>query len=243
MGGLASLSQGALAEAIGTFALVFVGAGAIVVGATVFATGGFTHADLLAIAFAHGLTIFVMVAALGHISGGQFNPAVSLGLLVAKKIDGRTFGTFVLAQLVGATVGALGVYYLVAGGMHGWGAAGIDATTLGLPSVQRGSAVAAAGIEAVLTFFLALVVLGVIDARNQSRLGGLAIGMTVALDILVGGPITGAAMNPARWFGPALVEVEWTNAWVYVVGPLAGGALAGAVYGFVLGKEPSAAGR
>lgn len=236
---MASISQGALAEAIGTFALVFVGAGAIVMGASMFTAPGdaFDHGDLLAIALAHGLTIFAMVNAFGHISGGQFNPAVSLALLVSKKQDAKTTGVFVLAQLVGAAVGALLVRFVATG----WGDNGLAATHIGIPAVSLAvTTTQALIVEIVLTFFLAVVVLGTIDARSQARVGGLAIGMTVALDILIGGPLTGAAMNPARWFGPALVDGFFTNAWLYIVGPLAGGALAGVVYGYFLEREPAA---
>ena len=237
---MATLSQGALAEAIGTFALVFVGAGAIVMGATMFngdAADTFDHGDLVAVALAHGLTIFVMVNAFGHISGGQFNPAVSLALVVAKKQDAKTAGVFVLAQLVGAAVAALLLRFVTAG----WGDVAMADSHIGIPAVAAAvTAGQALVIEIVLTFFLVVVVLGTIDARSQARVGGLAIGMTVALDILIGGPLTGAAMNPARWFGPALVDGFFTNAWLYVIGPLAGGVLSGIVYGYFLEREPAA---
>lgn len=236
---MATLGQGVVAEAIGTFALVFVGAGAIIMGASMLSAPGdaFDHGDLLAIALAHGLTIFVMVNAFGHISGGQFNPAVSLALLVSKKQDAKTTGVFVLAQLVGAAAAALLLRFVAAG----WGDNGLAATHIGIPAVSAAvTPMQALVIEIVLTFFLAIVVLGTIDARSQARVGGLAIGMTVALDILIGGPLTGAAMNPARWFGPALVDGFFSNAWLYVVGPLAGGVVAGVLYGYFLEKEPAA---
>lgn len=238
-GPMASISQGVVAEAIGTFALVFVGAGAIVMGATMLTGPGdpFDHGDLLAIALAHGLTIFAMVNAFGHISGGQFNPAVSLALLVSKKQDATTTGVFVLAQLLGAAVGALLLRFVATG----WGDTALADTHVGIPALAAAvSPLQGVVLEVVLTFFLAVVVLGTIDARSQARVGGLAIGMTVALDVLIGGPLTGAAMNPARWFGPALVDGFFANAWLYIVGPLAGGVLAGAIYGYFLEREPAA---
>lgn len=240
---MATVTQGAIAEAIGTFALVFVGAGSIVMGATMFGADPFDHGDLVGIALAHGLTIFVMVNAFGHISGGQFNPAVSLGLFLARKQSGKQAGVFALAQLVGAAFGAL-LLQLVLGATMG---PALDATNIGVPGlgpvpgVGAVSQVSALVIELVLTFFLMIVIAGTIDTRSQARVGGLAIGMTVALDILLAGPITGAAMNPARWFGPALVSGYFADFWVYIVGPLAGGALGALLYARMLEKDSPAA--
>lgn len=228
-----------VAEFIGTFALVFVGVGAVSVGAE---RGG----NLLTVALAFGFVIAVMVSATLHISGGQFNPAVSLALLVTRKMPARDALCYVAVQLVAATAAALLLASLFGG----------EAVAAGTPVVTErpASAVQPADspaidadsetakpiyltqmqgmiVEIVLTFLLVFVIFGVaVDKRGPNVLAGLLIGLTVTLDILFGGPYTGASMNPARSFGPALVSSTWTGHWVYWVGPLVGGALAGLVY-------------
>lgn len=214
----------AIAEFIGTFALIFIGAGSIV------ATGG---SDLLTIALAHGLTIAVMASATGHISGGHFNPAITLGALVGRQIPSRLAIAYWIAQLLGALVAAtvlLGIFPPAQ-----W-----QATILGTPFLGPDVGIATGIlVEAVLTFFLVFVVYGTaIDPKTPFRAGGLAIGLTVALDILMGGPLTGAAMNPARWFGPALASGTFDDAIVWWVGPILGGTAAGLLYGYVLLGRP-----
>jgi MIP family channel proteins len=215
------------AEFVGTFALIFIGIGAI---ANNTPTAGM---GLLGIALAHGLTIAVMVSATGAISGGQLNPAVTFGLLIGGQMDVKKSIAYWISQLAGATVAAL-----LCGGLLG-----MTAVSNGTPdiSVNNGTPVVsimqAITIETVLTFFLVFVVYGsAVDARAP-KIGGLAIGLTVALDILFGGPLTGAAMNPARTFGPALASGHWNNHIVYWVGPMIGGAIAGIIYGRFLIKE------
>lgn len=207
-------------EFIGVFALTFVGAGAIV------GTGG---QNLVAIAFAHGLTIAVMVAAAGHISGGVYNPAVAIGLMATGKLPLVRGAGFIVAELLGGVVAAL----LLKGIFP---ADKIAAVRLGTPLPGAGvSAGQALLVEVVLTFFLVFVIYGVaVDKRGPATIAGLAIGLTVTLDILMGGPISGAAMNPARWFATALVDGAWTAAWVYIVGPVVGAVAAAALYTFVL---------
>ncbi len=219
------------AEFVGTFALIFIGIGAI---ANNTPTAGM---GLLGVALAHGLTIAVMVSATGAISGGQLNPAVTFGLLVGGQMDLKKSIAYWISQLAGATAAALLCGSLL----------GMAAVSNGTPdiSVNNGtpvvSIVQAITIEAVLTFFLVFVVYGsAVDARAP-KIGGLAIGLTVGLDILFGGPLTGAAMNPARTFGPALASGHWNNHIVYWVGPLIGGAIAGLIYGRFLIKESSKA--
>ncbi len=211
----------AIAEFVGTFALVFVGAGAIV------STGG---GDLLLVALAHGLTIAVMVSATGHISGGHLNPAVTIGALVGRQISLRLAFVYWIAQLaagIAAALTLLGVFP-----MGEWQGSNLGTPEVG-PGVSLGSAIL---VEAILTFFLVFVVYGTgIDPKGAFRaVGGLAIGFTVALDIMMGGPLTGAAMNPARWLGPALVANVFANWSVYWIGPLLGGTVAGLVYGNLL---------
>jgi aquaporin TIP len=208
-----------LAEFIGTFALIFVGAGSIAVNHY---NGGDTH--LLGIALAHGLTIAVMVSATAAISGGHLNPAVTIGLLSTGYIDLKNAFGYILSQLLGAVVAAalLGLVIPVAD---------LKAVNLGIPALGAGiSAPAAVMMEAITTFFLVFVIMGTaVDARAP-KVGGLFIGLTVALDILVAGPITGAAMNPARYFGPALVSGNLTQLWIYFVGPILGAVTAAMVY-------------
>ena len=224
--------QTAVAEAIGAFALVFIGVLAISGASLGGAPAG--TVNLTSIAFAHGLTIAVMVAALGGISGGHFNPAVTFGFLVSGRMTPANAALYWVAQLAGAT----GAGFLLAGL---FGAAPVAAGTPDVASsISHGSAVA---LEAVTTFFLVLVVFGTaVDARAPKSVFPLAIGLTVALDIMAIGPLTGGAMNPARAFGPALASSHWGNHWVYWVGPLAGGAVAGLMFHFLLMPRPAKGG-
>ncbi len=202
-----------IAEAIGTFALTFVGVAAISNGA-----------GLVGIAFAHGLAIAVMISALGAISGGHFNPAVTFGLMLAGKIDLRRSAEYWGAQLMGAVVAALAIKASLP-------AAAVVAAGFGTPAVAEGVCLGGALlVEAILTFFLVTVVYGTAVDSRAPKVGGLFIGLAVTLDILAGGPLTGAAMNPARAFGPALIGSVWANHWVYWVGPLVGGGAAGWIY-------------
>jgi aquaporin Z len=208
-----------VAEFVGVFALVFVGAGSIAVAAP----GG---GGLVAVALAHGLVIGVMASAVGHISGGHFNPAVTLGFLVTRRMAPGLAGLYWAAQFAGAVLGALALTWLLPNALT-------DPVALGTPALGNGvGAAQGAVIEAILTFFLVWVVFAsAADPRGTfASIAGLAIGFTITLDILVGGPLTGAAMNPARAFGPELVQGDWTNAWVWYLGPVVGGALAAAAY-------------
>jgi len=211
-----------VAEAIGTFALCFIGAGSICI-----------NAGLVGIALAHGSVLAVMISAMGHISGGHFNPAVTVGALVGKKIKGPMAGAYVAAQLAGAVVAGLLLRMIFSPAV--W-----EPVHLGTPGLGSGIT-PGIGIlvEVVLTFFLVLVVYGTaIDDRGTWKaVGGFGIGFTVLCDILMGGPLTGASMNPARTFGPALVAGYWDNHIVYWIGPLLGGGLAGLVYGRFLMKS------
>ncbi|HEV2440843.1 MAG TPA: aquaporin [bacterium] len=209
-----------LAEVIGTFTLIFAGAGAII-------TNQMTHGGvgLLGIALAHGLAIAVMVSALGMISGGHFNPAVTCGFLVAGRIPAIRAAAYALAQLAGATLGGLALWVAYP---HGPAVA----VSLGTPSLAPDlSTTAGILLEAIGTFFLVTVIFGTAVHPGAPRIGGLAIGLTITMDILAFGPLTGAAMNPARAFGPALVAGVWSNQLIYWIGPLIGGALAGGLYG------------
>jgi aquaporin Z len=208
-----------IAEFIGTFALIFIGVGAI---AADHISGG--QSGLVGIALAHGLTFAVMVSATAAVSGGHINPAVTFGALLAGKIDiGNAVG-YVISQCLGGIVGAI----LIKAAMP---LVALSAVGMGTPALGEGVSPAMGLVtEIILTFFLVFVVFGtVIDARAP-KMGGLFIGLTVALDILMGGPDTGAAMNPARHLGPALLGGGMENAWLYWIGPLLGGGLAALVY-------------
>ena len=211
-----------IAELVGTFALIFVGVLVLVV------PGGEKH--LVEVALAHGLVIAVMVSATMSISGGQLNPAVTIGLLVVRKISPAQAGINVVSQLVG---GVLGGYFAL------FALPGMDLTP-GVPDLGGGVAVGTGiFVEAMLTFLLMFVVMGTaVDPRFGARIGGLAIGLAVALDILAGGPITGAAMNPARWFGAAVPAAHFANALVYIVGPIVGAVAAALLYEHTLLDRP-----
>lgn len=214
------LPQKLLAEAIGTFALIFAGVLAIS-----------NDAGLLGVAFAHGLAIAVMAMALGTVSGGQFNPAVSIGLSLTKNQDWRTTAAFIPAQLVGAALGAFAALATV-------GDAKMKAVGYGVANPGMGISTGGAFLmEVILTAFLVLVVVKV-AIHQRSILGGLIVGLTIVVDILAGGPISGAAMNPARSFGPALVSGDWANHWIYWLAPLLGAALGAFVAEFTEGMRP-----
>jgi MIP family channel proteins len=226
----ASLAKQCVAEFIGTFALIFVGVGVIANH-----TGLTGNAGLLAVALAHGFTIAVMVAATAGISGGHLNPAVTFGLLVGGKINVQRSVAYWVAQILGAITAAALVGALISTPEL----SGKELVAKGTPAMGKGATVLQSiGIEAVLTFFLVFVVYGAAVDSRAGYLGPLSIGLTVALDILFGGPFTGAAMNPARTFGPAVIGGQWDNHFVYWVGPLLGGGLAGFIYGRFLIRQP-----
>lgn len=213
-----------VAEAVGTFGLVFVGAAVVVV------NGGFPNSGigLLGIALAHAVVLSVMITATMTISGGHLNPAVTIGLLLTRRIALPAAGAYILTQLAAAAVGALLVQWLLP-------AAAVRSTLLGLPVIASNVTLnQAIGIEAVLTFFLMFAVFGTAVSPDAPRVGGFGIGLVLLFDILVGGPLTGAAMNPARAFGPALVSGQWLGHVVYWVGPIAGAMVAALLWQHVL---------
>ena len=204
-----------IAEFVGTFALIFVGMGSIV----------FIQSNLLVgVALAHGLTIAIMASAVGHISGGHFNPAVTLGFLVTRRIVPSLAALYWLAQLAGATLAALALRGLFPS------EANLDAgVPVVNPTINAGQAVA---IEALLTFFLVWVIFATaVDPGGAFKtISGLAIGLTITLGVLATGPLTGAAMNPARALGPEIVFNIWDDFWVYLVGPPIGAVVAALAY-------------
>jgi MIP family channel proteins len=207
-----------IAEFVGTFALIFVGVGAI-------KTAG--H-DVLGIALAHGLTIAAFVSATLHISGGQLNPAVTFGLLCGGHMTLRNALRYWTAQLLGGVIAAL-----ICLGLFGR-----DVVVTGTPQLAINlNAWQGILVEAILTFFLVFVVYGTaVDERGRG-VAGFAIGSTITLDILFGGPLTGAAMNPARVFGPAVAANFWHDHYVYWVGPFLGAAAGGLVYSLLMERQ------
>jgi len=218
-----NLIQKVTAEFLGTFALIFFGAGAVCVDWHLRSTGGL---GLPAIALAHGLAMAIMVSALGHISGGHFNPAITIGFWVTKRLSTLDTLAYWVAQLVGAVAAAFLLKVIIPD--ETW-----RNVALGTPELMRDFPTwAALALEAVTTFFLVLVVFATaVDTRGAFRaIGGFGIGLTMTLGILVAGPFTGGALNPARAFGPALASSHWLNQGTYWVGPLGGGFVAGLLY-------------
>jgi aquaporin NIP len=211
-----------VAEAVGTFMLVAIGAGAAAVNAW---SGGTVTAVGVALAF--GCVILAAVYAVGHISGAHLNPAVTFGFWLSGRFPSRDVAPYILAQLVGATCAAFGLRAVL-------GQAASAAATV--PAVGIGAAL---GTETTLTFVLMLVIMAVAtDARVAGTVAGLAVGAVVAAAALAGGPLTGASMNPARSFGPALATGTWTAHWVYWIGPVVGAALAALTYDYLRQGTP-----
>jgi MIP family channel proteins len=227
---LEGIGKAAVAEFIATFALIFIGAGSVVM-------TGISDGGLVAVALAHGLTLAIMVSIIGHISGGLVNPAVTVGLWVTGKLETTRALAYILAESLGGIAGALALKLVVP-------AAVFDAAKGGTPLVNTAAGMevgTAVLLEAVLTFFLVFSVYGTaVDERGPfAKTAGFTIGLVLTIDILAAGPLTGAAMNPARQLGPAVAAGEWSDWWVYWVGPIAGGIIAGVVYWgvFLRGKE------
>jgi aquaporin Z len=212
-------SSAFIAEFVGTFALIFIGAGAGALG-----IGG-----LVGVALAHGLVVLGFAYAYGHISGTHINPAVTVGLLVAGRIDPLKAAGYVVAQILGALAGASALSWLIGN------ASGLGATTLA-KNLRLGDAVISISpvqgvfIEAVLTFFLVNAVLHCAVSGKAGNLAGVAIGLTLVFAILMGGPLTGASLNPARTLGPAIVTGNMADLWIYLVGPVIGAAAAAGLW-------------
>jgi aquaporin TIP len=201
-----------VAEFVGTFTLIFIGGGA----------GAISGHDIVAVALANGLAIGIMVTNLGHISGGLFNPAITLGFLATKRIKAAMAVVYWIAQLGGAIVAAGILRWLVHKPRY-----------LGaIPSAHAIGAGRGVVIEMILTFFLVLAVFATaVDPRGAfTSIAGFAIGLTITMDVFFGGPLTGAAMNPARAFGPELMGNVWSQAWIYWVGPAVGALVAALGY-------------
>jgi aquaporin Z len=216
---LADTWRRAFVELLGAFTLVLVGAG------TIMSLGPQADAGTLEVALATGLAIAVMVSAVGHISGGHFNPAITLGFMLTRRISLPLGLIYWVAQLLGGVLAALLLRWIFPAPYR-------NATNLGAPSRHVVDVGAALVLEAVGTFFLVWVVYAMTsDPRSTySAIAGLAIGLVIVFDMLLAYPLTGGAFNPARAFGPQLVSGTWTDFWIWYVGPLAGGAIAALLY-------------
>ncbi len=209
-----SLARAMLAEMIGTFALVLAGTGAVVSNAV--SGGALGH---VGVSLTFGLVIMVMIYSTGHISGAHFNPAVTLAFALVRHFPAARVLPYIVAQVGGAIMGSLAVRFLIgkAGG-------------LGVTHPSNGS-IEGLLLEAILTYVLMFVIMAVAtDTRAVGQAAALAIGGTIALEALFAGPITGASMNPARSLGPALVTGDFTDLWLYLIGPIAGAALGALTY-------------
>ena len=212
-----------VAEAIGTFLFFFVGAGSVVLGDYIVGHGG-TSPGLLGVALAHGLALAVLASAFGAVSGAHFNPAVTLAAWMLGKIQPARAVAYVVAQLFGAALAGFALRSVFP--LEAW-----QPSMIGTPALGLGiSLPAGIAVEAILTALLVFVVIGTAMDARAPKIGGLAIGLAVAADILVGGPLTGAAMNPARWFGPAVASGAFDNWWVWWIGPGIGAAVAALIY-------------
>jgi MIP family channel proteins len=207
--------QRAVAEFVGAFALLFIGAGAAAI---------YGQQDIVAVAIGTGFAIAVMVTAVGHISGAHFNPAITLGFLVTRRIHPINAVVYWIAQFGGAAVAVLLIKWVLPSASSPYGAPELASV------LDKGQGVA---VEAVLTFFLVWVVFAcVADPRGAfDKVAGLAIGFTITMGVLMGFVLTGGVMNPARAFGPELVANNWgDNWWIWYVGPFAGGVIAAVLY-------------
>ena len=218
------LARRAAAEAIAAFALVFAGCGAIVTDAEYGGALGVTG-----IALVFGLVIAAMIYATGHLSGAHINPAVTIAFILTRHFPRRDAGAYIVAQILGACAGALTLLAIWPSQPGGLGVT--------VPSVGIGSALV---YETLLTALLMFVIISVAtDTRAVGSAAALAIGGVVALDATFGGPVTGASMNPARSLGPALATGEWTDLWIYIVGPIVGAALGAGAYQLIRGPRRS----
>jgi len=220
-----ALWRRACAEGLAAFALVFAGCGAIIANAKYDGALGSVGISLV-----FGLIIMVMIYATGHLSGAHINPAVTLAFTLTRHFAPRDAVAYIAAQLAGATAGALLLLAVWTGKPARLGAT--------VPSVGSGSAFV---YELVLTAFLMFVIIAVAtDTRAVGAAAAIAIGATVGLDALFGGPVTGASMNPARSLGPALISGTWTSFWIYLAGPIIGATLGALAYQLIRGEHPAA---
>jgi MIP family channel proteins len=232
-----------IAELVGTLILVFAICTVVVLYVAT-AANAQTGSDYAVVGLVHGIVLFMLIATLGGVSGGHFNPAITIAAAALRRIDPIDAVVYILAQLSGGVLGALLVkaFLLDEGRASHYGAVSISPLLSGN--------VAGAGIEAIGTFVLVLGVCCVaLNPRARREWAPLVIGLTLGLDVMIFGPLTGSAVNPARWFGPALIGNHFSDTWPYLVGPLVGALAAAGLYRFViagpqyaLGPEPPTTG-
>ena len=224
-----------LAEAIGTYCLVFFGPLAIALAVGHFSKNSvFDIQDLIMISLAHGGAIGLMVYAFGHVSGGHFNPAVTISMLVARRISIKEAIPYILSQLVGAIVAAASLKAIIPdlGGAVNFG------TQAGPSDIIHNSVASGFAVEAILTFFLVTVIfMTAVHKKAPAGMYGLAIGGMIFLIHLVGVPLTGASVNPARTFGPALISGYWNYDWMYWAAPIVGAIIAGLIMNYIFVKK------
>lgn len=237
------VSKRAVAEFFGTFWLVFGGCGSAIFAATFLTPDRYPAGiGFVGVALAFGLTVLTGVYALGPISGGHFNPAVTIGLWAGKRFQGRDVLWYIIAQCVGAIAAAAVLYLIFSGKSDFAGAGNFAANGYGEHSPGGFGLVAAFVAEAVLTFFFLLVILGSTDKRAPAGFAGLAIGLCLTLIHLISIPITNTSVNPARSLGPALfAQGGWAlgQLWLFWVAPIVGALIAGFLYGFIADEEPA----
>ena len=223
------------AEGVATYCLVFFGPLAVILAASAFGTG-LSIEGILMIAFAHGAAIGLMVYAFGHISGAHINPAVTIPMIIAKKISPADGAGYIALQLIGGVVAAFTLWVT----LPELGAA-VNFGTQAPSDLINGSPISALGLEIIFTFFLVTTIfLTAVHKKAAAGIHGISIGGMVFLLHLVGVPLTGASMNPARTFGPALVSASWEFHWVYWVGPIIGGIIAGLIMNYLFVKKAEA---
>lgn len=224
---VATLRQRALLELIGTFMFVFLGAGAAIALHIVAPSSP----QLLAIAVANGLALGIAVTYTMNISGGHINPAVTIGMLVTKRIIPKDAAVYIVAQLAGAIIAGSLLLLLMPY------AAG-SAVNYGAPSIASSiTIIQAIAIESVLTFFLVFTIFGAIVDQRAPKLGGFIVSAVIIADVLLGGPLTGAAMNPARAMGPMIASMNFSNWYVYWIGPIIGAIVAALIYEYCIMRK------
>ena len=220
-----------VAEGVGVFLFFLVGIGAGYMTSSAF-PGGAVPGGLVTVALAHGLALAVVASAFGAISGGHVNPAVTWALWLSGKIETRRALAYIIAQLIGAVAAAAVVRYVTPAAIPA--SAGVPALGAGTDGIQG------IVLEAGLTMVLLAAVFGTAVDPRAPKIGGIAIGVAVGADIMFGGPLTGGAMNPARWFGPAVVAGDVSNAAIYILGPVIGATIIAIIYRYLFLPEANA---